>query len=133
MKGVFKLSTITLLIILSVIIVAFCQDEYDDIDEKPTSQFTEKIIILYRNFFTHVETKIVSFHTLLLNNYSISYPYDVVIFFFIGCLVKILFSCVFSCKKKDNYVYNTQDNAEGLYNIINVRKYFLNLLIIETQ
>lgn len=133
MKGVFKLSTFTLLIILSVIIVAFCQDEYDDIDEKPTSQFTEKIIILYRNFFTHVETKIVSFHTLLLNKYSISYPYDVVFFFFIGCLVKILFSCVFSCKKKDNYVYNTQDNAEGLYNIINVRKYFLNLLIIETQ
>ena len=46
MKGVFKLSTFTLLIILSVIIVAFCQDEYDDIDEKPTPQFSEKIIIM---------------------------------------------------------------------------------------
>lgn len=130
MKGVFKLSTFSLLIILSFILGAFCQGEYDNIDEQ---QFTEKIIIFYKNFFTQVETKIISFHNLLLNKYSISYPYDIVVFFFIGCLIKILFSCVFSCKKQDNYVYNTQDNAEGLYNIINVRKYFLNLLIIETQ
>lgn len=121
MKGVFKLSAFSLLIILSFTAGAFCQDEYDNIDEQSSPQFTEKIIIFYKNFFTKIETKIISFHNLLSNKYSISYPYDIVIFFLIGCLLKILFSCVFSCKKKDNYVYNTQDNAEGLYNIINVR------------
>ena len=110
MKGILYLS------IIAIMVLSFsCQD----INEEESS-LKSKVKVYYELLFSNIENTLTTLDNTLLVKFSIKAPYNLVVFFLIGCFIKILCSCMFSCKKKDNYVYNTQDTAEGLYNIINV-------------
>ena len=63
-----------------------------------------------------ITTKILSKIILDLHLHE---PYDFGAFFILGCIFKIIFVLISSLfKKKDNFIYNTPDNAESLYYII---------------
>ena len=115
MKGILYFSIIT------IMLLSFSCQEIKDEDVSLKS----KAKLYYNLLFSNIENALTTLDSTLSNKFSIKAPYNPVAFFLIGCFIKIVLSCVFSGKRKDNYVYNTQDTAEGLYNIINV---FFNIM-----
>ena len=83
------------------------------------SNFKEKIENVYKiiEFYVNIiPTKIIYF----LNELKIDQSYIFLSFFFIGIILRLIIHYIKNLnKKKDTYIYNKPDSAEGLYNIIN--------------
>ena len=83
------------------------------------SNYKEKIENVYKiiEFYVNIiPTKIINF----LNELKIDQSYIFLSFFLIGIILRLIIHYIKKLnKKKDTYVYNKPDSAEGLYNIIN--------------
>lgn len=92
-------------------------------DDKKIKSFNDLVIMFkhyHLHFFLNFEYYIIRLHSSIKNNLNILPPYDIMIFFVLGSLIKIISSILIAKNSKDTYVYNTEDNAESLYNILNV-------------
>lgn len=112
MKGILYFS------VIAIMLLSFSCQELNDYDEDVSLKSKAKLY--YNLLFSNIENALTTLDNTLSIKFSIKAPYNLVAFFLIGCFIKIVLSCLFSGKRKDNYVYNKQDTAEGLYNIINV-------------
>ena len=74
-------------------------------------EYLKKLSYLIEGYTTKILSKIIL-------DFNLHEPYDFGAFFILGCIIRILFAIISSFFTKDNYIYNTPDNAENLYNII---------------
>lgn len=78
-------------------------------------RFKYYYLLSFEKFKHYIKTT----HGFIKDSLNILPPYDIVIFFSIGALIKIIITILFQ-RNKDTFVYNTEDSAESLYRILNV-------------
>ena len=117
-----KCVSILLICVIGCSLVSFVWSQNEEIDDELREEtgLLDKVKGYYNAGFGVVEKYTVELQMILKNKFNIGYPYDMIAFFVIGIIVKVICRCVFSCKKKkDTYVYNTSDIAEPLYAVLN--------------
>ena len=110
-----------LVCVIGCCLVSFVWTQNEEIDDDLHGEMSllDKVKNYYNAGFRVVEKYTIELQMILKHKFNIGYPYDMLAFFFIGIIVKVICRCVFSCKKKDTYVYNTSDIAEPLYAVLN--------------
>jgi DNA phosphorothioation-dependent restriction protein DptG len=103
-----------LFIFLCIIPLIFSQKQSNEQNKN------NNIIIVYLKKLSYIiegiTTKILS---KIILDLQLHEPYDFGAFFILGCIIRIAFAIISSFfKQKDNFIYNTPDNAESLYQII---------------
>jgi len=122
----FNLLKIKFSFLILIFIIGFVNTQVGSDEKLEESNWEEKLLQYFKicrnlifNIFKKSEDYFIKFHSFLVADIELQYPFDLVFFFMLGLLLFYTKSC-FSFKRE--YIYNSIDQQDLTYLLNNVKK-----------